>query len=34
MDAKNGVKTKFIEGGETKIYMPPIIDVYTIKEMK
>ena len=34
MDAKTKVMTKFIDGGEDKIYMPPIIDVYTIKEMK
>lgn len=25
---------KFIEGGESQIYMPPIFDIYTIKEMK
>ena len=33
-DAKTQTMTKFIEGAETEIFMPPIMDVCTIKEMK
>lgn len=33
-DQRTKAMTKVVEGMETKFYVPPIFDVYTIKEMK
>lgn len=34
LDKANKSMTKILEGHESNMYMPPIFDVYSVKEMK